>query len=343
MVAQTAWQNPTPDRGPHAVSNGVPFVHTALFRELTQPRRIRFADVGARGELLEPWRSLGPDILTVLGFEPDEAEAARLSALRQPGRIYLPAAAWSCDGSVSLHLAAEPSTSSVFPPNLAQIECYRDPHWRPRVTQRVVTVPAMTLDTAFKRHEFACDFLKLDVHGSEHEVLRGAREALARDVLGVLVETWTIPVHAGQRLAGDVLCLLAESGFELFDIGVAAAWRRRAGGPDPVRGKQQIIGLDMLFFKRPTAHPDAGESARRSITAAAIADVYGFHDYAIQLLEEEATRNPEHVANLQSARDFIWNIGHPPEPPRPSLARRLFNRLFRRSRPEPDPPYAPLH
>jgi hypothetical protein len=93
-----------------------------------------------------------------------------------------------------------------------------------------------------------------------------------------VIETWTAEVHEGQHLAGDVLTLMNDLGFELFDVGVAAAWHRRVVDTVPLEGKPQVTGLDLLFFRTPTS---LGRDKRAKL--AAIATIYGFPDFGLQV------------------------------------------------------------
>jgi FkbM family methyltransferase len=236
------------------------------------------ADVGARGELLEPWRTMDATFLEVVGFEPDELECARLNAEGAVGRTFFPYALWLEQGSVEVHLADVAACSSIHPPNFELLENFAPRHADPRRTERIVHVPATTLDAFAREHAVDVDFLKIDTQGSELEILAGARDTLERDVVGALVETWTLEVHRGQHLTGEVLTLMNTLGFELFDVGLAAAWRRRVAEQTRLYGKAQVVGLDLLFFKRPLAVSTTAKAARLAATAA----LFGYPDFALE-------------------------------------------------------------
>jgi FkbM family methyltransferase len=250
----------------------------AALRELAVPPFV-LADVGARGGPQEPWDALG-DAVEVVGFEPDEDECARLNAGAASGRTFVPVALWSSEGTVDVHLASTRSCSSVHPPNWQLLERYAGRHGEPRATDRVVRVRATTLDSVVRERRLDVDFLKIDTQGSEYEILLGADATLRNQAVGALVETWTAEVHEGQRLSGEVMTLMREDGYELFDVGVAAAWRRRAAETTPVAGKAQVVGLDLLFF-RPVTGPPA-----KAAKLAAIASIYGFPDFALAVLDD---------------------------------------------------------
>jgi FkbM family methyltransferase len=219
----------------------------------------------------------------VVAFEPDAAEAERMNRSAPPGVEFVPAALWSREGTVDLHVAAVPSTSSVHAPNAPLLKRYEVIHSAPRATREVVTVPATTLDRVLDERGLRCDFLKVDVQGAEFEVLRGASLSLD-ELLGAVVETWTVEVHAGQRLTGAVLEKLAAHGLDVFDINVAAAWYRRGAAAQGLEGRRQVTGLDVLALR----DPPPADPVRRA-KAAAIADAYGFTDVAAAFLAGDDT------------------------------------------------------
>jgi FkbM family methyltransferase len=300
---------------------------STAFQDAIAGDPITLVDAGARGGLEEPWQSLPSGTLEVVGFEPDTEECERLNANAPPGRRFLPVALWDRDGEVELHVADVPSCSSVHPPNAELLAAYRPEHARPRATRSVVRYPATTLDKALAKHPVSCDVLKVDTQGSEGEILSGGIETIRSDVLCAIVETWTVPVHRGQALTGDVLQLMDRAGMTLFDAQVAAAWRRPL--PDGVEadGKRQVTGMDLLFLRDPL--PSEPES--RVLKLAVVADVFGFPDFALDLLAGRSS------TSAGTVRDAVIAGNRAVSPPRTLLDR------LRRRRPSAPPDFAPLH
>ncbi|HID30325.1 MAG TPA: FkbM family methyltransferase, partial [Desulfobacterales bacterium] len=81
-------------------------------------------------------------------------------------------------------------------------------------------------------------FLKLDVQGSEAQVLAGASETI-ENLHGVLIELSFANLYAGQSSAIAILQLMSELGFEVWDI-----WR---GYHNPKT--RRLNQVDALFFK----------------------------------------------------------------------------------------------
>jgi FkbM family methyltransferase len=300
---------------------------SAAFADLVREDPVVLVDVGARGELEEPWRLMDPATVQVVGFEPDEQECVRL-AREDPTRRYLPVALWSSDTEVDIHVAAYPGCTSVHPPNTALLERYAPEHGDPRATTTVARYPARRLDDVLREEGIACDVVKIDAQGSEGEVIRGATEVLRRDAFAVLVETWTVEVHRGQALTGDVMRELADLGFSLFDVGVAAAWTRRAGAGADLVAKRQVTGLDLLMFKDPA--PEGSTLDR--VKWAGIADAFGFTDYALEMFD------PDRSAEADAMRAAIMRGAAP----LPAPARRRLP-LWRRAAAPDGSPFASLH
>jgi FkbM family methyltransferase len=299
------------------------------FREAIASDPLLVVDVGARGRIEEPWASMEEGVVHIVGFEPDEHECRRLNAEARAGEQYVPAALWSSSGEVDVHVADFPGCSSVHPPNFELLERYREEHWKPRVTRSIARYRATTLDAALADSGSGCDFIKIDTQGAEFEVLSGASETLECHVFGVLVETWTVDIHSGQRLTGDILNLMTGYGFHLFDVNVAAAWRRHVQGDVDPGGKRQVVGLDLLFFRNCVPRSDV-MSDTKLFKAAAIADIYGFPDYALEILDSSKACAGD-TASANRLREQILASSAKQQPPSGwQRIRRRFSRSTQR-------------
>jgi hypothetical protein len=136
-------------------------------------------------------------------------------------------------------------------------------------------------------------------------------------------------VHAGQALTGDVMRLMSDARLELFDTSVAAAWQRPLPDGVELDGKRQVTGLDLLFLR--TTRPAGDET--RLLKLAAIADVFGFPDLALQLLGTGGS------PAIDALRGAVIAGGQASPPP----ARGVLDRLLRRPAPAAEPDFAPLH
>jgi FkbM family methyltransferase len=290
-------------------------IYTPLFKSIIGVDQVVLLDGGARDNLPPEWsllESLG--CLKTIGFEPDVEECDRLNspALANLSRTYFPKALWNTDGLINIHIAKSPGSSSVYPPNQEILRKFDPGVWEPRCTEKHVAVESATIDSVLRIANSDCDFIKLDIHSAEYEALEGAVASLKTKVFGVLVETWTLEYHQGQRLAHDVMKILIDLGFQLFEVGIAAGGRRGITATVPLYGKQQVHGLDLLFFKDPIVFPCDQKSLVKCVKSAAIADLYGYPDYAITILKDQADRCPDQVPVLQQVIQAIVSSSQAP-------------------------------
>jgi FkbM family methyltransferase len=208
-------------------------------------------DVGCRWGIADEWDALLPDALRVFAFDADPEECRRLQASAPAGVTYVPHGLSDADGTATLHVAAQPACSSLFPP--APGVNGRSPALREDMREvGQEQVPMRTMDGwATEAGVDRADVLKLDVQGAELLVLRGGAELL-RTVRLVELEVVFNPLYTGQALFGDVDAFLRGHGFELWRLGqlvhYAADWQ---DGPQ-ARSDLQV------YDGRPTYFPIEG-------------------------------------------------------------------------------------
>ncbi|HUF31900.1 MAG TPA: FkbM family methyltransferase [Acidimicrobiales bacterium] len=181
-------------------------------------------DVGARWGVGDRWAPFGANV-SVIGFDPDEGECARLNALARPqveGEtsgprvVYEPVALGREADTATLHLTVEPACSSLYPPVEALVR------QRPELS---VIAPAGTAEVAMTTLDLwsrdagvdRVDVMKLDTQGSELGVLEGAEATLA-GVRLLEVEVEFNEIYEGQPLFGDVDRFLRARGFVLWRL-----------------------------------------------------------------------------------------------------------------------------
>lgn len=288
-------------------------IHSDAFLDLVAEKPLVYIDAGARGGLEGPWAEIADDRIRVVAFEADPKAdfqidpkvSANIVSSEDGNRRVVAKALWSSAGSVNLHLAASPSSSSIHPPNFGVLASYSESFEQPRITKDVLEVESVALDEALTELGMRADFIKIDTQGSEFEILQGASHALDNDVFAVVAETWSVEVHKGQRLTADVLNLMRGHGFELFDMNLAAAWHRRRPRGQPGLGKRQIVGLDLLFFKNLNSIRERLACPAVAAKTAAIADMYGFSELAIDAIDisTQAQTDPALIARLLALRN----------------------------------------
>jgi FkbM family methyltransferase len=176
-------------------------------------------DVGANaGDWTAAVRLVAPRA-SVLALEPNEAMA---EALRRRFRgdplvsVRQVAVSDSC-GIATLGVMANPAFSSLRRPAGGIGSLYEDPNWLSVVRQ--VEVETAPLDELISDTS-QVSLLKIDVQGSEREVLAGAGQILSR-VQAVLIELLFTPHYEGEASFGELDASLREAGFALHRLGAA--------------------------------------------------------------------------------------------------------------------------
>jgi FkbM family methyltransferase len=173
---------------------------------------IRVIDVGAAEHATDPYAALSAQgMCEVIGFEPHVENCARRNASAAPGHRYLPYALG--DGRVRRFYECEnPLTSSLYRPNA--------PLWEKITPSGLKVIAERDLQT-HRLDEIPgiedIDYLKLDVQGSELDVILGSQRLLESTLL-VHTEVEFIPLYVDQPLFSDVDIALRKSGLWLHKL-----------------------------------------------------------------------------------------------------------------------------
>ncbi|MFA5094771.1 MAG: FkbM family methyltransferase [Candidatus Omnitrophota bacterium] len=243
-------------------------------------------DAGARGGLQKNWKRAGKH-LNVIGFEPDAAEFARLSASQPRGFKYINTALYSRKARIRLFLTRNRGVSSVYRPDTVFLERFPEKE-RYDITD-TVEVDAEPLDAVLASNGiYDADFLKLDTQGSELDILQGASGLVGDKLFGIEVEAETVPVYEGQPLLADVDAFIRSKGYFLFDI-KPFYWKRSAGAFYGY-AKGQIIFADLLYLRKPeslasviSGIPDKIVRKSKVMKTVSVCILYGYLDYAAEI------------------------------------------------------------
>ena len=256
-------------------------------REFLHHLPLLIIDIGATGGPDAMWDSL-KESCKFLTFDPDP----RADIVPDPRVTNHPIGLSDKKGTKTLHLTKFASASSMYEINQPLMEDYLN-----HATTEVVgttQIEVTTLDDALEgiTEPF---FLKIDVEGSDLDILRGGTKNLADNCLGIQIEASLAERHIGGPFFGDIHEHLRSLGFVLFDL-KTERWIRR-NGTNFITSSPQVIWGDAIYFLSAEAFLSTlqtRDQSKRNYTLAAFIAVlmaYGSHDYAIELLERVVERD----------------------------------------------------
>jgi len=262
-----------------------PLLSSPTLKRLLGDGGLVIVDGGARGDLPPPLAQIPADQRLIVRFEPD----ADVGVVQGPGELVLRQALWSEPETIVLHVTAQPSCSSIYPPDLALLANYVDILGvGGRRVERQIPVPATSIDYALAGSELGLpDFIKLDIHGAEYEALLGASQALADATVGVLVECWPVPIHRGQHSFAELDTLLQAAGFQPFDTAVGA-WPHKPVSSRRYRSRPQSVQFELLYLLAPADDAISTYSTRRAAALIAVAELFGHVTYAAAIAKAAA-------------------------------------------------------
>jgi FkbM family methyltransferase len=236
-----------------------------------------YVDCGAVGDFSNPLLSVFSNSLYI-GFDPELAVPLE----KDNASIYFPVAVSKESGEVQFHRTQNLNCSSFFVPNHEFLDRFIQVGEFFRIVE-TVPVKVIALDEYLRQQTILdIDFIELDTQGSELDILKGAKDFLSSNILGVRVEVEFSAMYYNQPLFADVDSYLREFGFMLFDLD--RYHLRRKTAPVNVFSREQIVWGQALYFKDWKIAPQPF-AKQKLCKLALIASFYGFHSYAFEIFE----------------------------------------------------------
>ena len=140
------------------------------------------------------------------------------------------------------YLCKKPEVSSLYKPNISLLKNFPDKERFSVINKH--SLKTVSLDSYNIENN---DFIKIDVQGSELDILNGANKTLEK-TFGLELEIEFLELYKDQPLFGDVCKKLAEKGFQFIDFVNLARWERKEHN-----SFGQCVFGDALFLKIPEA------------------------------------------------------------------------------------------
>lgn len=211
---------------------------------------VTFVDIGSRNGIID-LPGLAP-FTDAYGFEPNPAEYDKLLTGKTDSSLlgqkiilyksvnYSPYALADFEGNADFYITKGPGACGMLKPDLERL---REIHWKGGIfkenfgddvfsVEKVIRVPVKSLAVFAQERRLDCiDYLKVDVEGSEYEVLQGAGDFLKN--IGVIkAEVCFIPFRENQKIFSEIDLFLRKNGFDLLRYEMV---------PDHVGFKERVL------------------------------------------------------------------------------------------------------
>ena len=276
------------------------------------PRNLVYCDAGAREGVGEPW-SYFRDIIDLVSFEPDKQEFESLLKTKRKNDCIYSCALSKESGNALLNLTKSRGCSSIYKPNYKFLENF--PESERYIIDDVVDIKTDSLDELHSRQELAdIDFIKIDVQGSELDILEGGQKILSEKIIGIEVEVEFQPLYEGQPLFSDIDSFIRNSlKLELHDL--RKAYWKYSAGMDIGTKKGKLIFGEALYLRSPhevlrlCSHLSKEEAANKITITCLIGLVYGYLDYSFSLLSQPALGDFLSQSAIHSWKKLIISHG----------------------------------
>jgi len=210
-------------------------------------------DVGARAGFEVHWNVYGEQAVQI-GFEPDVGECERLNQqFSNQNRKFYPVALGRQKEKRNFSVCQWPGSSSFYPANTKFLQRFPDENLEQMRVVKTVELETVDLDSFAGENGIEyIDFIKLDVEGSELDVLKGAINVLQKSVLGLSIEVLFHSFLRNQPTFSDIDLFLNSQGFRLFDLAIYRHARKALPFPTDSLGvtKQgQVVWGQALYLR----------------------------------------------------------------------------------------------
>jgi FkbM family methyltransferase len=254
-------------------------------------------DVGARGGTESYWQLYGDQAFQI-GFEADVEECQKLNQ-EYSGKNYrfYPIALGKQRETRTFSICQSLTGSSFYPANMDFLN--RFPAYHAQAMEVVKTASIETIDLdSFARAEpiREADFIKLDVEGSELDVLQGATSLLQRSVLGLRLEVLFHSDLRSQPTFSEIDLFLNSLGFKLFDLKMYRYARKTLSLPPGLFDSTaigQVLWGEALYLRDGVSEMKANSSGmdwsqNKILKLASLMEIFYLIDCAIELIQAGA-------------------------------------------------------
>lgn len=177
---------------------------------------INLVDIGCSGSPQSQWKPIESK-LKYVGFDPNKAECARLSAIPNNfnSSLFLPYAIAGFTGKANLHVAKSLYCTSLLEPDYKWLKRFEFSDLFTPKSKEEINVTS--LDDVEELKQIDIDIIKCDSQGLELEILKSAKNGL-KNTIYVETESGFHPNYVNESTQAEVDIFMRQHGFILFDL-----------------------------------------------------------------------------------------------------------------------------
>jgi len=186
-------------------------VETSVIEEILNGSKLNVLDIGARAGMEYGLKKYS-HLLNITLVEPDPEESP---FLKRKGINFVEKLIGGKEGKGVLNICRKRANSSTFEPNGRFLDYYTSGNTERFSVINRVEVPMITVESLIKETGNQFDYIKLDVQGSEYEILMSIGEFLP---LIVKSEISFVPLYKNSKTVFHLGKVLYDMGYILFHI-----------------------------------------------------------------------------------------------------------------------------
>ena len=254
---------------------------------------VKILDIGARGGLEEHWKVYQSDIVQI-GIEPDRVECDRLNKNSDEHHIFYPFALGRKTEKRPFYVCQGQGSSSFYPANREFIERFDAQSSQLMTIRQTIEQETISLDTFCEQENLTqLDFIKLDVEGSELDILQGGKECL-KQVIGLSLEVLFHSFLRNQPTFSEIDLWLQEQGFYLYDLASYRHGRKDFDLPSDSYGNTQdgqVLWAQALYLRDGFQELDRSDSSlsknqTKILKLASFMELFCLPDCTFELLKK---------------------------------------------------------
>jgi len=263
---------------------------------------IGFIDVGARGGILELFDPI-KSITSVIAFEPDTDECNNIIAADDADKFHSKTV-------ISKALSDSVGVASLFRYSMSTNDSLlrEEPCFVERYSISTLScigktqVETTTIDTLMygelNSSQLKADIIKLDVQGTEFEILQGAKRTIGEQTTCIIAEVSFFPAYKGQKLFSDIELFLRDFGFSFYGFLDLHYRSCRLIEKSAHNGRERLRWADAVFIKDPL---DPKINNKRDVSDRQLYIIFifslltGYFDYALELAQKTWSKDQEVV------------------------------------------------